>query len=72
MVFAQGAVMQTHPGRPDMTDLFQPNGGMPGIGLEQLKVFIGQFANGRGQLAVVLPEFRRGEVVQSGLQRPAS
>ena len=72
MILAERAVMQADTGRPNAANLLEPDGWVTWIGLEELEVFVGEFANRLGKLAVVEPEFRRGEVVQSGVQRPAS
>lgn len=72
MVFSQRTVVQADARRPHGADFFQVDGRMPWIRFEKLKVFVGQLTDGFRQLAVVEPEFGRGEMVQSGVERPAS
>ena len=72
MILAERAVMESDSGRPNGADLFEADGRMPRIGLEEFKVLVGKLTNAFGQLPVVRPEFRGGEVSQSGVQRPAS
>ena len=72
VILAERAIMESDPRRPHAADFLEPDGRMPGIGLEKLEVLVGEFTDGFRQLAVVKPELRRGEVIQSGVQRPAS
>lgn len=72
MVFGQRAIAESHTGRPKLTDLLESDGRMPRVGLHEMEVLVGEFADFFRQLAIVKPELRRCEVLQSGLQRPAS
>ena len=66
------AVVKTNPHRVENSDLLESKGRMPGIGLEERKVFVGERPDVLRKLAVVKPEIRIGKVFQSGVQRPAS
>ena len=44
---------------------------MSGVTLEQLKIFVGEALEVIRQLAIVVPEFRVGEMLQSSVQCPA-
>ena len=68
----QRPVMQTNPCRVKNASLLESHGGVPGIGLEKFKILVGEGANPCGQLAVTNPEVLIGEVLHSGVQRPAS
>ena len=72
IVFTKCAVMETHAGRPHLAHLLEADGRMPWIGLEKLEVLVGEFTDGLRELSVMEPELRRCEVIQSGVQRPAS
>jgi hypothetical protein len=72
MVLAESTVMESNAGRPNAPDLFKTDRGMAGIGLEELEVFVGEVADRLRQFPVMSPEFRRGEMLQSDVQRPAS
>lgn len=45
---------------------------MPRIGLEERKILVGESSNVVRQIAVTNPKIGIGEMVQSGVQRPAS
>lgn len=45
---------------------------MPWICLEERKTLVGKVSNVVRQLAIVKPKVRVREVIQSGVQRPAS
>jgi len=45
---------------------------VPRIGFQKLEVLVGQFTNRFRQVMVVKPELLRSEMLQSGVQRPAS
>lgn len=64
--------MQPDSGGVENTNLLEPQGGMPWVSLEEREVFVGERPNRFRKLAVAKPEVRVGEVVQSGVQRPAS
>ena len=64
--------MQADAGRVEHANLLKPDRGMPWISFEEREVFVGERPNRFRKLAVAKPEVRVGEVVQSGVQRPAS
>jgi hypothetical protein len=66
------AVVETHPHRVENSNLFEAEGGVPGIRLEKCKVLVGKQPDIGWKLPVEKPEIRVGKVVQSGVQRPAS
>ena len=72
MILAQHPVMKTDAGRPNTADFLETNRRVARIGLEKLEIFVGEFADRLRLLPVVKPKFGRGEVAQSGVQRPAS
>ena len=72
MIFSERAIVQSDASRPSVTNLLESDGRMTWVGFEKLEVLIGKLTNRNGQLPVVEPKLRRGEVVQSGVQRPAS
>ena len=71
-IVALGPVMKADPRRPESANFLQLNGGVPRIEFHKLKVFVRQPPDSLRQLAIVKPKFRGGEMVQSGVQRPAS
>lgn len=66
------AVVEANPRRVEHANLFESDGRVPGVCLEKRKALVSERANVVWKLAVVKPEIRVGEVVQSGVQRPAS
>ena len=66
------AVVKANPRRVENSDLLESERRMPGIRLEECKVFVGERPDVLRKLAVVKPEIRVGKVLQSGVQRPAS
>ena len=68
----ESAVVEANPRRVENSNLFEPEGRVPGIGLEEGKVLVGECPDVVRKLAVMKPEIRVGEMVQSGVQRPAS
>ncbi len=71
-LLGEGAVVEAHPCGIENSYLLEPEGGMTGICFEKGKVLIGQRPDVGGKVAVVEPKIRVGEVVHSGVQRPAS
>ena len=53
-------------------NLLESDGRMPWVCLEQGKVLVGQCPDVIRELPIVKPEIRVSEVIQSGVQRPAS
>ena len=72
MIFAQRTIAEANAGRPHVPNFFEADGRVSRIGLQKLKVLVGQLANRLWQLPMVEPELRRRKVIQSGVQRPAS
>lgn len=58
MFRGQRSVMQADAYRMNRTDLFESEGGMAGIRLQQGEVLICQFPNGIGEPVVCVPEIR--------------
>ena len=65
-------VVQPNSGGVKHANLLESDGRMPGIGLEQGEILVGECSNVLGKFAVVKPEVRVGKMAQSGVQRPAS
>ena len=68
----EGAIVQTHSGGVKDTDFLQPDRRMARIALEQFKVVVRERPDLVWKLPIVEPKVRVREVVQSGVQRPAS
>ena len=68
----EGAVVKADSRRVKNAHFFEAKRRMPGIGLEEGEVLVGERPDVVWKLAIVKPEIRIGEVVQSGVQRPAS
>jgi hypothetical protein len=68
----ESAVVKANPRRVKNSNLFEPEGGVPGISLEKDKVFVGECPDAFWKLPLMKPEVRVGKVIQSGVQRPAS
>ena len=68
----ESAVVQANPHRVENSNLLEPEGRMTGIRFEEGKVFVGYCPDVIRKLPVVKPEVRVGEMVQSGVQRPAA
>ena len=66
------AIVEANPRRVEHANLLESDGRVPGVRLEQRKIFVRECADVVRKLAVVKPEIRVGEVLQSGVQRPAS
>jgi len=66
------AVMETYSCRPKATGFFEPDGGMAGVLLENLKILVRCCPDGFWQPLVAVPEIRRGEMFHRDVQRPAS
>lgn len=68
----EGAVVQTNSRGIKNANFLQPDRRMARVALEELKILVGQFADVVRELPMVKPEVRISEVLQSGVQRPAS
>ena len=66
------AKMEANPYRVKNANLLEPNGRMSWVRFEDGKALVGKRSDSIWKLAVVKPEVRIGEVLQSGVQRPAS
>ena len=69
---SQCSIVKTHPGGPKDANLFESDRRMSRARLQKGEVLIGKISDLFRQLAIVKPELRRGEVLQRGVQRPAS
>lgn len=72
MIFAKRAVMEADASRPHAANFLESDGRVPWVGVEKLEVLVGELTDRLGQLAVMKSGLRRGKMVQSGVQRPAS
>ena len=68
----EGPVVEANPCGVKNTNLLESDGRMPGVGLEEREILVGEHPNVVRQFAVVQPEVRVSKMVQSGVQRPAS
>jgi len=66
------AVVKADAGGVEHAHLLESHGRMPRIRFDECEVFVRKLSNVVRKLAVVEPKVRVGEVVQSGVQRPAS
>ena len=69
---SERAVVEANPHRMENSNFLEPEGRMTGIRFEEGKVHVGECPDGIRKLPVMKPEIRVGEMVQSGVQRPAS
>ena len=67
----QGAIMQTHPNRPEPTDILEVERGMPGILAQEGIRIVRQPLKVLGQLVITTPEPGIGVVPQRSVQRPS-
>src|SRR5947209_20048626 len=64
--------MKSDPCRPERADLLEAQGWVSRVALQERKVLVRQFPDSRRQVQIAVPEIGAGEVVHSGVQRPAS
>ncbi len=63
---SQRAVSDSHPHGPESADLFEAEGGMPGIGAEQVVVCVGEALDRFGQESTACPEIGCGVMIHTG------
>ena len=66
------AVVEAYSHGMENSNLLEVEGWMTEVRFEEGEVLVGECPDVVGKLPVVKPEVRVGEVVQSGVQRPAS
>jgi len=71
-LFGNSAVMGANPRCPKSVRIFQAQGRMPWILLQQLEIFPRKNLNGCRQTIEMVPKLRRGEMPHSGRHRPCS
>jgi hypothetical protein len=69
---SKGTIVQTDSGGVKDADFLEPDRRVARIAFEEFKVLVGERADVVWKLPIVEPEVRVCEVVQSGVQRPAS
>ena len=70
--FGERAVVKADAGGIKDGNLLESDGQVAWVGLEQREVLVGEIPDVVRKLAIMKPEIRIGEVIQSGVQRPAS
>lgn len=66
------SVVEANSYRVKNSELLKSEGRMSGISLEKFKIFVGECPDVIRKQLVKMPKVRVGEVVQSGVQRPAA
>ncbi len=69
---SERAIMKPDSDRVKDANLLEADRRMARIALEEFKVLVGERSDAVWKLLIVEPEIGVGEVVQSGVQRPAS
>jgi hypothetical protein len=71
-LLCQRSIAKSNPCRPEWPHFLKANRGVTWVGLKQLEFLVGKSAHLLWQLPITMPELLGSEVLQSGVQRPAS